>query len=44
MRLFLTENRYKKALVIQNKNFIQMQNYAKVVREHLQYDQLDDNL
>lgn len=41
MRLFLTEAGYQKALENQNRQFIQILNYAKVAQGHLQYDRTD---
>ena len=39
MRLFLTEAGYKKALENQSRSFIRILNHAKVLQEHLRYDQ-----
>ena len=44
MRLFLTEAGYKKALEIQRRQYIHIQNHAKVIIGQLKYDYLDKDL
>ena len=44
MRLFLTEAGYEKALEIQRRQYIHIQNHAKVIIGQLKYDYLDKDL
>ena len=44
MRLFLTDEGYRKALASQDKGYIKIKNHAKVADGHLHYDRRDRDL
>lgn len=44
MRLFLTDEGYKKALASQGRNEIKIRNHARVTAGHLHYDHKDRDL
>ena len=44
MRLFLTEAGYGKAMENQDRGFIKIKNYAKVIAGNLRYDHKDREL